>query len=321
MIVCVSPNPALDRCIWLSELRLGAVNRARHAEASPGGKAANVALAARALGSQVRYIGLLGGPTGQAVVQGLEQHGVEVEAVPTRAPTRVNLELLDEQGVTEVLEPGATPSASELDALHARCRDVFAACPPNSVVAFSGSLPSGVTPSLYAELLQLAKAHGLPTILDTSGSWLEHGLSAGPAFVKPNREEAEAVLGRRIVTAEDAGDAVSELVQRGARAAIVSLGADGLVGSDAGRLLRVSPPRVDARSAVAAGDASVAGLAVALERGDGSLEQLRFAAACGAANCLAETPAKIDRLVVADLHSRTICSSLERGSSPGSGAY
>lgn len=313
MIVCVSPNPALDRCIWLSELRLGAVNRARHAEASPGGKAANVALAACALGSQVRYIGLLGGPTGQAVAQGLEQHGVEVKAVATQAPTRVNLELLDEQGVTEVLEPGVTPSSTELDALRARCQQVFATCPPHSVVVFSGSLPSGVAPSLYAELLRLAKVHGLPTILDTSGHWLEHGLGAGPAFVKPNREEAEAVLGQRIVTADDAGHAVKELVRRGAGAAIVSLGIDGLVGSDGRALYQVSPPRVDARSAVAAGDASVAGLAVALERGDGPVEQLRFAAACGAANCLAETPATIDRAVVADLYSRTVCGPLEQG--------
>ena len=314
MIVCVSPNPALDRCIWLTELRLGAVNRARHAEATPGGKAANVALAARALGASVRYVGLLGGATGQAVAEGLLAHGVEVESVPTRAPTRVNLELLDEQGVTEVLEPGATPSEQELESLRARCDQLFAACPRESVVAFSGSLPSGVTPSLYRELVTLAKAQGLRAILDTSGSWLEQGLCAHPDFVKPNREEAEAVLSRRIITAEDAGSAVSELVRRGAAAAIVSLGPDGLVGADGTQLYQVTPPRVEARSAVAAGDASIAGLAVALERGDGPVEQLRFAAACGAANCLAETPATIDRSVVADLYSRTMAHPFQPGS-------
>ena len=311
MIVCVSLNPALDRCIWLAALKVGQVNRASKAEASPGGKAANVALAARALGASVRYVAPLGGPTGQAVEQGLRAHGVEVEVVPVTAPTRVNLELLDEQGVTEVLEPGGTPTAEELSALVARCRNVFESCSASSVVAFSGSLPAGVDPSLYPQLVELAKQRQLRVILDTSGPWLEKGLSARPDFVKPNHEEAEALLGRRIGGPQDAKHAALELVQRGAQAAIVSLGAAGLVGSDGARACLVVPPRIETRSAGARGDAAVAGLAVALERGDERPAQLTLAAACGAANCLAESPSQLDPTAVEDLRRRCAVSYLD----------
>ena len=64
-------------------------------------------------------------------------------------------------------------------------------------------------------------------------------------------------------------------------------------------------------SAVASGDASVAGLAIALERGDARAEQLAFAAACGAANCLAPSPSAIDPAVVADLRARSTVQGLD----------
>jgi 1-phosphofructokinase family hexose kinase len=308
VIVCVRLNPALDRCIRLAALGLHQVNRATSAEASPGCKAANVALAARALGARVRYVALLGGPTGQAVEQGLSTRGVEVEAVSARAATRVNLELIDEQGVTEVLEPGIAPAPEELTELMARCAAIFREGSPSSVVALSGSLPPTVDASVYVQLIRLAKSRGLRVILDTSGVWLERGLAARPHFVKPNREEAEALLGCRIAGPLEAKAAALELVRRGAEAAIVSLGPAGLVGSDEQRARLVVPPAIEARSAVACGDAAVAGLAVALERGDDRPEQLAFAAACGAANCRVESPGDLDPATGADQQRRIVAS-------------
>jgi tagatose 6-phosphate kinase len=303
VIVCVGLNPALDRRIVLDSLRLGGVNRALSAEGTPGGKAANVALAARALGSSVRFIGFLGGPTGQAVEQGLFAQGIQVDAIATVAATRINLELIDGSGVTEVLEPGSAPSPQELARLLARCHRSFEACERDAVIAFSGSLPTGTASYLYPRLIELAKAHGLCIILDTSGIWLERGLSAKPDFVKPNREEAEAVLKRSIESESDARAAVHELIARGAGAALISLGSRGLVGSANERAFLVTPPKLAARSSVGCGDATVAGLAVALERRYEPPDQLAFAAACGAANCLAKSPGRLDLATVESLRT------------------
>ena len=52
------------------------------------------------------------------------------------------------------------------------------------------------------------------------------------------------------------------------------------------------------RSTVGCGDAALAGFAVAHARGLGDEEALCLAVACGAANCLAESPGLIDRLDV-----------------------
>jgi 1-phosphofructokinase family hexose kinase len=280
------------------------VNRAISAEGTPGGKAANVALAARALGSTVRFIGFLGGPTGDAVEKGLCEQGIEVDAIATVAATRINLELIDDRGVTEVLEPGTAPTAQELGQLLGRCERAFQACERGTVVAFSGSLPSGTATFLYVRLIELAKACDLRIILDTSGAWLERSLVAKPDFVKPNREEAAAVLKRPIETPGDAKGAVRELMARGAGAAIVSLGSAGLVGSAGERAFLVTPPKLMTRSSVGCGDATVAGLAVALERNYEKPEQLAFAAACGAANCLAQSRGRLDSDTVERLRSR-----------------
>jgi tagatose 6-phosphate kinase len=234
----------------------------------------------------------------------LAEHGIEVDAIATAASTRINLELIDEHGVTEVLEPGSAPSAQELGQLLARCRRLFEDCEAGAVVAFSGSLPAGSTTFLYARLIELAKAHGLRIILDTSGVWLERGLSAKPDFVKPNRQEAETLLKRPIETDADAKAAVLELIARGAGSAIVSLGSAGLVSNANERAFVVTPPTVQARSSVGCGDATVAGLAVALERRLEHPEQLAFAAACGAANCLAKSPGCLDAATVENLRTR-----------------
>src|SRR5215813_13271953 len=62
MFLCVSANPAIDKRIRMAEFRIGAVNRAKEAIPEPGGKAAHVALALRALGARPRSNGRFSGP-------------------------------------------------------------------------------------------------------------------------------------------------------------------------------------------------------------------------------------------------------------------
>ena len=47
-IICASANPAMDRRLHMASLSVGEINRAQSAEGFAGGKAAHVAMAARA---------------------------------------------------------------------------------------------------------------------------------------------------------------------------------------------------------------------------------------------------------------------------------
>ena len=53
-IICVSANPAMDRRLHMRSLAIGEINRAQSAQGFAGGKAAHVAMAARALGARPR---------------------------------------------------------------------------------------------------------------------------------------------------------------------------------------------------------------------------------------------------------------------------
>ncbi len=301
MLVCVSANPAIDRRLRLESIAVGEVNRALSAQPSPGGKAAHVAMVAKALDLEVTWVGFLGGAAGEECESGLSALGIPLTVVRTRADTRANLELIARDGtVTEILEPGGGVTDSEVERLLSACRDLFAESGESSQVAISGSLPPGAPADFYAELISLAHVYGCRVLLDTSGEALRQGLAAAPDLVKPNRAEATWFTGCPVFSADAASKAAQEMIDAGARGVAVSLGMDGMVWASAANSTKLisKPPSVVVRSTVGCGDAALAGFAAAHERGLGDEDMLCLAVACGIANCLAESPGLIDPLEV-----------------------
>lgn len=296
MIICISANPAIDRRLRVGRLNVGEVNRAASAQSFAGGKAAHVAMAATALGQQACWIGFLGGSTGDLLESQLSAIGIEVVAVRTSEPTRINDEIIDHTGtVTEILEPGGPVSEAELAQFYAACTDVFESQQSGFQAVLSGSLPPNVPDDLYAELTRAARNSGGYVILDASGTALLSGIGAEPDLVKPNMNEASAAAGVAIVDEKDAVLCIRRLQSSGARGVALSLGADGIIWSagGSGAIYAATPPGVDVVSTVGCGDASVAGFAVGRSLGLDGDETLRLAVACGTANCLASLPGQI----------------------------
>ena len=308
MIICVSANPAIDKRLRVESLELGEVNRVRSSEAFAGGKAAHVAMAAKALGEDVTWIGLLGGETGDEIERQLAELSVRVIPVRTASMTRTNLEIIDKDGrITEVLEPGGIVDANELAEFRLACSGVFMNAGENAVVVLSGSLPPGMPTDEYASLTQTAKHTGARVIVDASGEALNAALAASPDLIKPNKSEAEKAASVRISGEGDALKVMKTLMDHGAMAVCLTLGADGLAYWDGqAEPVFVTPPKVDVTSTVGCGDATVAGLAVAMKRRLDLAATARLAAACGAANCLAHLPGQIKKNTVDDLIDKVL---------------
>jgi len=301
MIICVSANPAIDRRLRIDQLRIGKVNRAVSVKAFAGGKAAHVAMAARALGERAVWVGFLGGSTGEILERQLKGLGVEVVAVCTTEPTRSNDEIIDDAGnVTEILEPGGLITGSELESFYQACGEQFAEAGRGFQSVFSGSLPPGVPDTLYSDLTDAARSAGGNVILDASGPALSKGLSAGPDLIKPNIDEAGNLAGFAINDEASAMAAAERFIAAGAVNVAISMGASGIFwsGSNHERFSIAVPPSVEPVSTVGSGDAAVAGFAVAAVRGLDEVGSLRLAVACGTANCLASLPGQIDRKTV-----------------------
>jgi 1-phosphofructokinase family hexose kinase len=296
MFLCVSLNPAIDKRMHIAELRVGEVNRVSNAISAPGGKAAHVAMVLHELGCNPVWLGFAGGASGQEQLAGLQEIGVRIQAVKSASATRVNLELIDDQrNLTEILEPGGSISGMEMSEMLNACEGIFVKEKSNLTVIFSGSLPPGAPDDTYARLTRMAHAHGCRVLLDTSGEALSLALREQPEFVKPNREEAQAFTGQEIPNIESAKHAIDMFLAAGARSVAISLGKDGLLwrpGMNA-RVYYAKACNVPIVSTVGCGDATVAGFAWATANGLTEESTMRWAVACGAANCVAQLPGRI----------------------------
>ncbi|MEV7965511.1 1-phosphofructokinase [Sphaerisporangium sp. NPDC088356] len=261
MIVTVTPNPSVDRTVFVDALPRGAVVRSRRTHSEPSGKGVNVALALRAHGHDVVAVLPVGGAVGSQIMTMLKDADVPVIAVPIAGEIRINVSLVEPDGtVTKINEPGPALDPAEAAALTAAA---FEHTGGAGWLAGCGSLPAGLPEDFYARLAAEAHRHGVKVAIDTSGTTLRSALPGRPDLVKPNAHELAEVVGRPLKTLGDAVDAAAVLQQRGARSVLASLGADGaiLVEDDGVLHGRAAVPRVV--SAVGAGDALLAGFLAA----------------------------------------------------------
>jgi 1-phosphofructokinase family hexose kinase len=266
VILCVAANPSIDRLFAVDRFVPGAIHRPTAFVQVAGGKGLNAARAAAQLGGDVRAAALLGGHAGRWIAEQLAAEGVELHAAWAQAETRSSLSVAGaREGLTEFYEHGFPVSAREWGAFAAM---VVRLAAESSWMTLSGSLPPGAPADGYVGLIPRTR-----TALDSRAE----GVDARPAVVKLN--EAEAGAG-----ADGAPAAARALHDRSGGAAIVTRGREGavLVTPDGETLAG----RLDAEGAypVGSGDAFLAGLVVALDRGAGWADALRAALGAGAAN-------------------------------------
>ncbi|AZM53783.1 1-phosphofructokinase [Streptomyces sp. WAC 01529] len=278
MILTVTPNPSLDRTYEVPALDRGEVIRATGDRMDPGGKGVNVSRAVAAAGVRTLAVLPLGGAPGALVAQLLDEQGIEVARVPVAGQTRSNIAVAEPDGtLTKINAPGPELSGAERESLLSAVGERSAGA---DWIACCGSLPRGLAPSWYAELVARAHAAGARIALDTSGPALLAALAERPDVVKPNAEELAGAIGRPLATVGDAVKAARELRELGAHAVLASLGADGQLLVDASGEHFASAPVDVVRSNVGAGDSSLAGFLIA---GGTGARALASAVAHGAA--------------------------------------
>jgi 1-phosphofructokinase len=276
MIVTLTPNPSLDRTLFLDRFLRGAVNRCTGSLIEPSGKGVNVALALHRYGVPALAVLPVGGPAGEQLVHLLDAAGLPYRAVPITGAIRTNVSLIEADGTTsKVNEPGPTVTTGEVVQL---LRTALDACRPGDWLALCGSLPEGFADQDVVTAVRAARNAGLRVTVDTSGSTLNAVLSAAPQLVKPNTGELAEVTGRLIHTIGDVVAAAELLRGKGIETVLVSLGGDGAVLVDANRALHGRTAPVQVVNTAGAGDAFLAGYLAAGHSG-GSTSEDRLASA------------------------------------------
>jgi 6-phosphofructokinase 2 len=115
---------------------------------------------------------------------------------------------------------------------------------------------------------------------------LEEGIKAKPYLIKPNVHEAEELLKTELPTEEAIIEAARKLVETGIEVVVISRGKDGIIAATKRSIFKGVPPVLKVRSAVGAGDCTVAGLALKIAEGAPLIEACRLGVAMGAATVL-----------------------------------
>ena len=306
MILTVTPNPCVDKTVFIDRLEVGGRLRSQKCTYIPGGKGSNVSRAVKALGGDTAALVIVGGPTGQHVVD-MITHDDGVRCIPvwvasmTRTITTVLEESIHRQ--TAFFEPGPTVTEAEVQSAVKNIATSIAAA---KVVTFNGSVPDTPLDGLYAEGVRLTREAGVLAIVDSYGEPFRRALAEKPYMVKPNAEEAEGLVGYALDSDAARWKAIDWFHAQGVELVVLSLGAEGALVSRNGERLAVHPPKIEEINPVGSGDSLVAGFAMGLERGLSLEETSRLGAAAGTANAMSWDIGHFTRQEVEDIARKVV---------------
>jgi ribokinase len=239
----------------------------------PGGKGSNQAVAAARLGADVTFISKIGDdPFGDMAMALWAEAGVktEVRRLPESYTGAASIFLEENSGNNAIIIcPGAAATLSPADIEVVgdviRAASVF-------VTQLEQPLPAA------RRALEIAREAGVTTVLNPApAAQLDTGLYSLCDYLTPNETEAEDLTGIKVSSAKEARPAAQALMDKGAGAAIITLGEQGAyLHNDEVSELCPAFEFAPVVETTGAGDAFNGAFAVALARGDAALEAVRY---------------------------------------------
>ncbi|MCC8931641.1 ribokinase [Rhizobium sp. 'Codium 1'] len=246
-----------------------------------GGKGANQALAAKRAGASVRMVGAVGRDEFAApALDLLEKAETDLSGVArVDGPTGTALILVGGDGENMIaVVPGANGTLSPGQAAEA-----VSGSKPGDILMLQLEVPAA---SVKAAL-EAAKAQGVRTVLNTAPLIAEAADLAKLAdIVIANETEFELLVGREALTADQREQMLLQMHTETGQILIITLGAEGVVAAEGGRLHRTKGLKIEPIDTVGAGDTFCGYLAASLDSGLMLSEAIRRAAVAGSLACL-----------------------------------
>lgn len=234
-------------------------------QSGPGGKGSNQAIGAARLGADVSLITRIGADeAGQMARAAWAGSGVRADhvIVDSDRPTGAAFILIDDDSAENriVIDAGAALGLCVADV-----QSAAEAIRQASVFVTQLEQPLDVA----AEGLAIARQSGTTAILNPAPFQdLPPAILGLCDIITPNQTEAALLAGRTVHSLDDAAQACERLLQLGAGAAVITMGAQGAVYASPPRVLHVPPlGGVTPVDTTGAGDAFTAGLATGLAEG------------------------------------------------------
>lgn len=286
MIITVTLNASIDRTCLINNFSPKQINRCDEPIELAGGKGLNVTRALKTFGQEVIATGFIGGKTGERLEELMNLDNIKHDFFKIKGKTRYCLAIIDEENkaITEINENGPNITKEETEAFFQKL-EVLA--PEAKILVISGSVPKSLPKDIYANLIELGKKRGLITFLDASGEALKKGIGAKPYVIKPNRTEAEELLGFKLETEEDFMKGIYFLCEY-CNIACITLEDKGCVIGIKSEIYHIIPPKIEIVNSVGSGDSFLAGFINNFIKNKSLSEIGSLAIATGSANAMTD---------------------------------
>jgi 1-phosphofructokinase family hexose kinase len=285
MIVTITANSGIDQTIFVPSFEFNRTIRATESHLGFGGKGTVVSWILAKWGVPNLAMGFAAGGIGLQMDRMLAERGVQTDFTWVRGETRWNTVLVSQDGSGQSTITTSTLLVDQhhMVSFYEKFEKVL---PKTTCLVISGSTPEGVPLDFYPHVIQRAKKAGVPVLLDSSGPYLQVGVEAGPGLIKPNLPELEALVGRPARDREDVLKMASQLQQNYGVNVIATLGEQGAWALMGKTRYWIPSIAVKVVSSAGAGDAVVAGMAVACSRKESLESGLRLGFALATAMLL-----------------------------------
>lgn len=280
MILSVCLSPCIDVNMEVDSLTVGMSHKIINKRIFFTGKALNVAIGLSRLNADSFATGFMYEDNGNQFEQELHRERVPYKFVWNKGRVRENYKFIDRRSMlTEIDDVSAEVSEEKQNELINLVSELSKSA---EAVVISGSLAKGMTPDYYGKILSVLPPH-VKKIVDTEGERLFEALKTGVDLVKPNLEELERTLNNQLKTKQEMLSACNNLIDKGAKAVLLSLGKRGAIITDGGKSYYSKSVNVAMNSTVGAGDGMVAAATQALVEGCPLQEILKRGVAAGTA--------------------------------------
>ena len=280
MIYTLSLNPAMDLHLSVKRLDYGEIYKTYNQHAFAGGKGINVSLCLKNLGINSIALGFTGGFVGDFLKKELDQKKIKHDFVDIEGTNRINVKI---DGVKEIQLNGVGPkiSKAEFQKLLKKLNKIK----HNDYLIISGNIPNSISLDTLTKKINELSRKGVKIVVDTTGEALLKFLKCKPILIKPNRAEAEEVLGEKLDNTEHLEKGAFKLHKLGAKNVIISLGKNGALLYDGDEWHHAKSIKIDTQTTVGAGDTLLAAFISQYSKNKNVDACLKYAVIASAATC------------------------------------
>ena len=284
--ITITLNPAYDVYCRISSFELHRENLIREVFRSAGGKSINITRALQKNNLPSEAIMLFGKNNCEFYENALKEENITYHAFYTDANIRENFTVIpDNDKETRICFDNFTADKEILDDVLEKIREITSS---DDIITFSGKFPKGIDKSDTIGFLQKLKEISPKLVVDTNSLTGSETVSVAPWLIKPNEQEIEAFVGRKIESKDEIIAEAQNIHRLGVENVLITLGGDGAIYAGTDGIYTATAPKIKVLSTVGSGDSSIAGFIAAHVSGKSTEECVRTAIAYGSAACLRE---------------------------------